>query len=721
MFSILRFNLPRAVTLKIIRFWAFFALLFAISFNGCTSDSNIAQKSNVTASLSTALRIADEINDQGRTNEAINYLQGRYRRISDPSVADRFSYYSFVQSMYSRPKLTNQDSALQYADSMVLLFRETGADASMTKELAQALFARGDALYSLGRFQEAYRAYYKGSLQSVNGNDPCTEASYSYRIGMVLFRQARFPEAIQAFRNSLNKIDACQGNFTSFYRHQELLSNIGLSYCNLNLFDSAVHAYSLGLDYIEENRGRFPNRQKALDAAKGVILGNWGEVYRRQGKMNKAEQLFLQSIAINEQPGGEQIDAARTRLSLARIYLANGRYEKVVDLIRQVQKSRLLDQDKASEAGISDILWRYFAAVGDRQSAFTELQRYSKLNSDVLEHTLKVREGEVRDQVQRIEKENELASMYRNSVHQKSMLYGAMILLLLCLFSIALVYFYWTRSKRHVSNLTELHSVLRQQKVQLEDALIQLEDEARDKDRILRMVVHDLRNPIASVVALTDILKNGAESGPEERTEFLMLIEQACSNSLELINEILAATSQVPKSGVLSPVDFSSIVKSSTELLRFKAAEKNQSIRLIQPDNPVMVSANNERMWRVVNNLITNAIKFSNENSSIDVVVESTSKEVILGVYDSGIGIPLSMQDKIFDLFTEAKRYGTANEKPFGLGLAISKQIVEEHGGRISFKSEENEGASFFVHLPHAAAPAANTSPEATSKEFSMS
>jgi signal transduction histidine kinase len=105
-------------------------------------------------------------------------------------------------------------------------------------------------------------------------------------------------------------------------------------------------------------------------------------------------------------------------------------------------------------------------------------------------------------------------------------------------------------------------------------------------------------------------------------------------------------------------------------------------------------------MWRVVSNLIANAIKFSPTGAIINVVMKVDAGHVLIAVEDYGIGVPEEMKDKIFDMYTEAKRPGTAGEQPFGLGLAISKQIVEAHNGRIWFVSRPGNGTTFFVQLP---------------------
>ena len=102
----------------------------------------------------------------------------------------------------------------------------------------------------------------------------------------------------------------------------------------------------------------------------------------------------------------------------------------------------------------------------------------------------------------------------------------------------------------------------------------------------------------------------------------------------------------------------------------------------------------------MISNLVANAIKFSPTGAIINVKMEHDANRVLIEVSDHGIGIPAELHDKIFDMFTEAKRPGTAGEQAFGLGLAISKQIVEAHGGKIWFESDPMKGTTFFVDLP---------------------
>ncbi|MDB5149091.1 MAG: sensor histidine kinase, partial [Mucilaginibacter sp.] len=170
--------------------------------------------------------------------------------------------------------------------------------------------------------------------------------------------------------------------------------------------------------------------------------------------------------------------------------------------------------------------------------------------------------------------------------------------------------------------------------------------------------------------------------------------------SIELINEILEATESA--SAVLNKeaVEVNSLLSNSVELMRFKAAEKQQVINLALLNSPLELCISREKIWRVISNLISNAIKFSPEGSAILVMAIELEKEIQVSVKDNGIGIPDKLKSQVFNMFTDAKRPGTSGEKSFGLGLSICKQIIEDHNGRIWFESDTENGTSFNFTLP---------------------
>ncbi len=148
----------------------------------------------------------------------------------------------------------------------------------------------------------------------------------------------------------------------------------------------------------------------------------------------------------------------------------------------------------------------------------------------------------------------------------------------------------------------------------------------------------------------------------------------------------------------MEKIDMETALRYCVQLLQFKATAKQQ--RIVLHTLPATVRADREKVWRVLSNLITNAIKFSRAGAEILVDMSLVGDRVQIWVKDQGIGIPEDMGEKIFDLFTPAKREGTAGEESFGLGLGISRQIIEAHGGRIWYESEIGQGTTFYVELP---------------------
>jgi signal transduction histidine kinase len=295
-------------------------------------------------------------------------------------------------------------------------------------------------------------------------------------------------------------------------------------------------------------------------------------------------------------------------------------------------------------------------------------------------------------QVNLLKKDNKLGQAYLLVV---ALLFGAAGIIL------GFILYNLNRSKKNVKVLRALNDNINKQKEQLQDTLGELENRNKEKDRILGIVAHDLRNPIAAISSLISILTE--ERGyTEEQLQIFELMQNACVNSIELINEILefAINDSNVENTAIQPVDINLVAGNCVKLLTFKAAEKKQKLQLCLSETPEITRANPAKMWRVISNLITNAVKFSPSGGIIQIATAHVNGQVLLTVKDSGIGIPDEIKTKIFDVHTEAKRQGTLGEKPFGLGLSICRQIVEACGGKIWFESAVGQGTTFYVGLP---------------------
>ena len=121
---------------------------------------------------------------------------------------------------------------------------------------------------------------------------------------------------------------------------------------------------------------------------------------------------------------------------------------------------------------------------------------------------------------------------------------------------------------------------------------------------------------------------------------------------------------------------------------------------LIGSKNQLFAEINAEKFQRVIDNLITNALKFSKENGKIDIYLSEKDNQAVIEVRDYGVGIPADILPFIFERFSKARRPGVRGEQSTGLGLSIAKQIIENHKGTIEVTSEERKGSTFTIRLP---------------------
>jgi len=634
--------------------------------------------------------------DNGSAAKAIAHIDSVFGRYKNIDLGQKFDYYNLNYS-YNIHKVKNSAQAMLYADSMLDLFNNPEKKLKYTRDYALANFNKGDLLFDAGRYNEAYRYYYQGKVIANNSFDVCSFSDYSYRMGMIMYKQGHYNEAATYFKNSYSEHSTCTLTFRTFYRRQELLNNAGISYSKINKNDSAMYWFKQGLALIDNNAIRFNSSRNLLDVARGVIYGNQANIYIKQGNYSLAKQLLKKSFDINLRKGNDNQDAQLSELKLAHIYYDSNEQDSLFSLLQTVRQQSDTIKNQDVRADWNYLMAKYLIKKGDAKTALAYFGNYSRLKDSIAAKQKMLKEADVNEQIKRLEKNYEFDKLKRDSEVQNILLKVAVVFAILLLIIISLVYSNWQRSKKNVAKLDDLNNQINEQNITLNNALLELNESSQEKDHILRTVAHDLRNPIGGISSLSGLMLDDAET--DEQKQSIGLIKQTSDNSIELINEILEATNNKKTELKKALVDINSIISNSVELLRFKAAEKNQEIKTFLLDKPMELLVNREKIWRVVSNLISNAIKFSPDGSIIWATTQATEDEVEIWVIDSGIGVPDDLKDKIFNIFTEAKRPGTAGEKSFGLGLSICRQIIESHGGKIWFENNPGGGSKFCIRL----------------------
>ncbi|RFZ84843.1 GHKL domain-containing protein [Mucilaginibacter terrenus] len=651
------------------------------------------------------LKIKNKVENIWKTGDikgGLVYLDSAFLRIPSPTSNDRFRRYAFHYVYYAKT-IHKQDSALIYSDSLVAEAAKMPNSRQYSMNVAEASFSRGDALFELQQFSDAYQSYYQGYLMGKNYVNMAALSDYTYRMGMIMYKQRKYNLAVKYFKDSYaqNVRDKQEVNrgFVGFYRRQELLDNIGLSFRHNNQDDSALVYFNKALVEITTNTPLYPERKQHMDMARGVVYGNMAEVYIQNGENAKAEELLKKSIAINLRGDYDNRDAQLTEVKLGQLYLKQRKDEELVKLLADLKAQLDTIKNPDAEADYNRLMSGYYANKSNLRLALSHLQLYNLQKDSITKANNLILETNVGQQLSNYEKQHEIDTLSTHNKLQLIYIYAVTIVAVLTAIIMFLVYRNWKRSKKDVLTVNLLNQQINEQNHVLENALNELNNSSKEKDRILRTVAHDLRNPIGGIASLTAMMAE--DEYTDDQKELINLVKETSVNSLELINEILEATnlSSVPLN--LERVDINSLVNNSVELLRFKAAEKNQQILLEPLDKPMDLLISREKIWRVISNLISNAIKFSPTGETISVKLTEDGHQVVISVRDNGIGIPETLKDQVFNMFTSAQRTGTEGEKSFGLGLSICRQIMEKHKGKIWFQSNEQQGTTFFISLPY--------------------
>ncbi len=221
------------------------------------------------------------------------------------------------------------------------------------------------------------------------------------------------------------------------------------------------------------------------------------------------------------------------------------------------------------------------------------------------------------------------------------------------------------------------------------------------RDEFLAIVSHDLKNPIGAVSSCAEMLLDDAtykSIEPEIRT-WIEFMKRNADRSLRLISDLLDMERIAEGKLYLKPtqVSVSQIARESIESFAQIALAKNIVLRSMPSDISGVVVCDRDRIMQVLSNLLANALKFTSEGGSVTVKTNLTEKEAQFSVRDSGVGIPVEKRDHIFDRFTQL---GANDRRGLGLGLYISKMLIEAHTGRLWVQSEMGVGSTFYFAIP---------------------
>lgn len=253
------------------------------------------------------------------------------------------------------------------------------------------------------------------------------------------------------------------------------------------------------------------------------------------------------------------------------------------------------------------------------------------------------------------------------------------------------------------NELEQLNDKLYTTNRELEIANARLREVANMKEEFLALTTHDLRSPLAVISGVISFFTSGrlGDLSPEQR-KMVGMMERNTSNLIELVNDLLDASKL--ESGNLKldiqPTNLQAVIRDVRETMDALAREKEILIDDFLPAELPPVLADSAKLRRILVNLLSNAIKFTSPGGAVEISAEQLGDTVRVAVTDTGIGIAPEDLPRLFNKYEQARARATRNEKGTGLGLFITKQLVELHRGDINVTSQIGKGSTFAFTLP---------------------
>jgi signal transduction histidine kinase/CheY-like chemotaxis protein len=261
------------------------------------------------------------------------------------------------------------------------------------------------------------------------------------------------------------------------------------------------------------------------------------------------------------------------------------------------------------------------------------------------------------------------------------------------------------RPLRILTLLSAVQSALRARRRQYEvrDLLTETRNAVRQRDQFLAMLGHELRNPLGAISNALSVVDAAAPSNSDLETEQRDIIRRQADHLSRLVDDLLDVSRITSGKVALQrrPIDLCELVRRTARVAESAVASQKHELIVDVACQPVLIDADPVRMEQVVNNLLTNAIKYTAPGGKIQLSVKSRDGQAVLSVRDNGMGMPRELLPRVFDLFTQSDRALDRSQGGLGIGLTLVRSLVEMHDGQVTAHSEgPGTGSEFIIRLP---------------------
>lgn len=609
------------------------------------------------------------------------------------------------------------DSSRFYTDAIFEAFKDTEPDST-------ALFAimrSANLRRQLNDFAKA-REVLTWAKQQAEQQGFERHLAFAYQIlGIVDNQQGRYQSASENFLKGLQIYD----RVGDAQNKAVLLKELGIVHERLKMNDKALE---YGLEALRVIRSVGDSSMIA------GFLGDVGTMHQNMGKLEEALPLQLESMRMNTELGME-VDLPFNQHNIGDIYLQMGKLDSA-EVYTQMAYDGFMKHDIKfaalysmmnlgvvnMERGRYNVAEDYLKRAYDRAKEYDGLYEQTMLLEKL--STLYERMGNYRAALDFMKQGTAMSDSLSNADRERTILDMAesykseqatreierlreqealsdrlittqqvfliVVSLVLIAFVVALIRS--IKSNRYARRLNH----------DLVEANNNLTSMSEERNNLIHVMAHDLRTPLAQVTGLSELLKDTAEIS-DEQLEYVQLIESASRNGLSIITQMMESNSNrnmAKSTGERTEVDLQRVIDSSLSLYEAQARTKNIHIVFDNEAADPVIKSDPQSIRRVIDNLVSNAVKYTYPNTEVHVNLKSDPDSVTIQVQDNGPGFSDDDKRLLFRKFTTLSARPTGNETSTGLGLAIVNDLLVELNGSIHLEDGDTKGACFRVTLP---------------------
>lgn len=697
----------------------------------------LGNEPNDTVLANTYREMADYYQDNSDSALTYSYKFLTLARTLNDAYTTADAYYRIAELYYA----TDIDSSLFYTKLYLeasFLTKDTIWIADAYNFLAYDYSQKGELIASLKNYQKAL-GYFE------NLKDSTQIASCYINIGYTISYSSEQEKSLQYFLRGMNLAQTIKD--TSLL--SDAYYNIAYYYYRIKDYKASFKYYKNSLD-LGKNINPVDSSSSALIYADLAFLSlklNRPEDFTAfmdtskrtiPASISSYEKADLFSIYLDNYIEQGSADSAGYYLSLIKPILADNNFEVLKAYLLQLEgKLAFLNKDyKASIAfltrsivmlkknnsieSFSDIytdIAKAYAALNNHKEAYNwQLKANSykdSLNLGSVERVLteyeqsKIRTIEL--QSKQLELELTEQKMLNSNLQIRTKLRVTITLLVFLLVFVVISILFFRTIHNHNKTLSEQNELIAKQKALLEKQVVKLEESEKKlqelnvtKDKFFSIIAHDLRNPLHSIISLSELLlKNTHEMDAENVTKIMNSMNKTAIYGFSLLENLLDWARSQTGSITAHPekIDMNSI--SSLQIHSFKEMAASKQIKIdLESEAELFAFADKNMVTTILRNLLHNAIKFSYENSTVLVQQFREGNRIVTCVKDTGIGIKQENLSKLFAIDSQVKKVGTHKEKGSGLGLILCKEFVENNNGSITVDCNEGQGCVFSFSLP---------------------